>query len=212
MTRLLMVSGLICDRGLTLGDLQGMSELRFKPAYNPYTEPNMEIFGGSYHEGLRKWIEVGNFGMLRPEVLLPMGFPKDVGVIAWGLSLERYNGVSQHTFIGSWQQESNQVTENYGLEQISGSSWWKLFVAKDNCRVASAKSQNNEIQSHSKDVCSPVQDRRSYLPYFNSFNKTRGSFSARLAEPVENGLPPYWDTDDDHDCVCSQEVCSALAQ
>uniref|UniRef100_A0A251TGZ0 Putative phenylalanyl-tRNA synthetase n=1 Tax=Helianthus annuus TaxID=4232 RepID=A0A251TGZ0_HELAN len=48
-------SGLICDRGLSLGDLQGvlldffsclgMSKLHFKPAYNPYTEPSMEIFG-----------------------------------------------------------------------------------------------------------------------------------------------------------------------
>ena len=26
-----------------------MDKLRFKPAYNPYTEPSMEIFG--YHEG-----------------------------------------------------------------------------------------------------------------------------------------------------------------
>ncbi|KAL4360743.1 hypothetical protein GQ457_04G002130 [Hibiscus cannabinus] len=30
----------------------GMSKLRFKPAYNPYTERSMEIF--SYHEGLKK--------------------------------------------------------------------------------------------------------------------------------------------------------------
>ena len=28
----------------------GIKKLRFKPAYNPYTEPSMEIF--SYHEGL----------------------------------------------------------------------------------------------------------------------------------------------------------------
>ena len=27
----------------------GIRKLRFKPAYNPYTEPSMEIF--SYHEG-----------------------------------------------------------------------------------------------------------------------------------------------------------------
>ena len=27
----------------------GIEKLRFKPAYNPYTEPSMEIF--SYHEG-----------------------------------------------------------------------------------------------------------------------------------------------------------------
>ncbi|RWW31713.1 hypothetical protein GW17_00003645, partial [Ensete ventricosum] len=43
----------------------------------------------SYHEGLKKWVEVGNSGMFRPEMLLPMGLPKDVNVIAWGLSLER---------------------------------------------------------------------------------------------------------------------------
>eukprot|EP00250_Pteridium_aquilinum_P018121 c23955_g1_i1 orf=1059-2546(-) len=91
------IEGLICDRGLTLGDLMGvlneffkrlgMKRLRFKPAYNPYTEPSMEIF--SYHDMLKKWVEVGNSGMIRPEVLLPMGLPKDVSVIAWGLSLER---------------------------------------------------------------------------------------------------------------------------
>ncbi|CAH2061576.1 unnamed protein product [Thlaspi arvense] len=91
------IEGLICDRGLTLGDLigvlqdffsrLGMSKLRFKPAYNPYTEPSMEIF--SYHEGLGKWVEIGNSGMFRPEMLQPMGLPEDVRVIAWGLSLER---------------------------------------------------------------------------------------------------------------------------
>ncbi|KAH6836182.1 phenylalanyl-tRNA synthetase [Perilla frutescens var. hirtella] len=91
------IEGLICDRGLTLGHLigvlhdffsrLGMSKIKFKPAYNPYTEPSMEIF--SYHEGLKKWVEVGNSGMFRPEMLLPMGLPEDVQVIAWGLSLER---------------------------------------------------------------------------------------------------------------------------
>ena len=44
----------MCDEGLTLGDLigtlkeffsrLGLTKLRFKPAYNPYTEPSMEIF------------------------------------------------------------------------------------------------------------------------------------------------------------------------
>ncbi|KAH7282164.1 hypothetical protein KP509_35G015800 [Ceratopteris richardii] len=91
------IEGLICDRGLTLGDLMGvlneffqrlgMKKLRFKPAYNPYTEPSMEIF--SYFDMFNKWVEVGNSGMIRPEVLRPMGMPKDVSVIAWGLSLER---------------------------------------------------------------------------------------------------------------------------
>jgi len=65
----------------------GMNQLRFKPAYNPYTEPSMEVF--AYHEGLKKWIEIGNSGVFRPEMLLPMGLPPTVSVIAWGLSLER---------------------------------------------------------------------------------------------------------------------------
>lgn len=91
------IEGVVCDRGLTLGDLigvlndffsrLGMTKIKFKPAYNPYTEPSMEIF--SYHEGFKKWVEVGNSGMFRPEMLLPMGLPEDVSVIAWGLSLER---------------------------------------------------------------------------------------------------------------------------
>ena len=91
------VEGVICDKGLTLGDLVGvlhqffarlgMTQLRFKPAFNPYTEPSMEIF--AYHPMLKKWVEVGNSGMFRPEMMLPMGMPEDVNVIAWGLSLER---------------------------------------------------------------------------------------------------------------------------
>ncbi|CAG8531903.1 11580_t:CDS:2 [Diversispora eburnea] len=91
------VEGVIADRGLTLGDLigfmdtffnkMGVKNLRFKPAYNPYTEPSMEIF--SYHPGLGKWVEIGNSGMFRPEMLEPMGLDPEVRVIAWGLSLER---------------------------------------------------------------------------------------------------------------------------
>lgn len=91
------VEGVIADYNLTLGDLigvfaeffnkLGITQLEFKPAYNPYTEPSMEIF--CFHPGLGKWIEIGNSGIFRPEMLLPMGLPEKVTVIAWGLSLER---------------------------------------------------------------------------------------------------------------------------
>ncbi|XP_077286266.1 phenylalanine--tRNA ligase alpha subunit [Arctopsyche grandis] len=91
------VEGVIADYNLSLADLiqvlhdffshLGFKKMQFKPAYNPYTEPSMEIF--CFHEGLDKWIEVGNSGVFRPEMLLPMGLPEDVNVIAWGLSLER---------------------------------------------------------------------------------------------------------------------------
>jgi len=50
----------------------------------------LSLRGCSYSEELGKWIEVGNSGMFRPEMLRPMGLPEDVTVIAWGLSLERY--------------------------------------------------------------------------------------------------------------------------
>jgi len=65
----------------------GMTDLRFKPAYNPYTEPSLEIF--AFHPLLQKWVEIGNSGMFRPEMLEPMGFPKDARVHGWGIGLER---------------------------------------------------------------------------------------------------------------------------
>lgn len=91
------VEGLVADVGLTLQDLigslttyfekQGLRDLKLKPAFNPYTEPSMEIFG--YHPGLGKLVELGNSGMFRPEMLRAMGLPENVSVIAWGVSLER---------------------------------------------------------------------------------------------------------------------------
>ena len=42
-----------------------------------------------YHPVLKRKVEIGNSGIFRPEVLLPMGFPADMNVIAWGLGLER---------------------------------------------------------------------------------------------------------------------------
>lgn len=91
------VEGVLADYNITLGDLikfmeeffakMGVTGLRFKPTYNPYTEPSMEIF--SWHEGLAKWVEIGNSGMFRPEMLESMGLPRDLRVLGWGLSLER---------------------------------------------------------------------------------------------------------------------------
>ncbi|KAI9636126.1 phenylalanine-tRNA ligase [Dioszegia hungarica] len=91
------VEGVVADYDITLGHLiafmeeffrkTGNTKLRFKPAYNPYTEPSMEVF--SWHEGLGKWIEIANSGVFRPEMLEPMGLPKGVRVLGWGMSLER---------------------------------------------------------------------------------------------------------------------------
>ncbi|OAG29649.1 phenylalanyl-tRNA synthetase alpha chain [Nematocida displodere] len=91
------VEGIILGKGLTISHLMGflqlffqrlgIEKLKFKPAFNPYTEPSVEVF--AYHEEMQKWMEIGNSGMFRPEMLLPMGFAEDIRVIGWGISLER---------------------------------------------------------------------------------------------------------------------------
>lgn len=91
------VEGIVMGKGLTISHLMGLLEvffkklgiekLKFKPAYNPYTEPSVEVF--AYHPEMKRWMEVGNSGIFRPEMLLPMGFDPDTRVLGWGISLER---------------------------------------------------------------------------------------------------------------------------
>ena len=63
----------------------GITDLEFKPHYNPYTEPSFELFGS--HPETGELIEIGNSGLFREEVLRPLGV--DCDVMAWGLALER---------------------------------------------------------------------------------------------------------------------------
>ena len=63
----------------------GITDLEFKPHYNPYTEPSFELFGT--HPETGELVEVGNSGIFRDEVTVPLGV--DADVMAWGLSLER---------------------------------------------------------------------------------------------------------------------------
>jgi phenylalanyl-tRNA synthetase alpha chain len=63
----------------------GITDLEFKPHYNPYTEPSFELFGE--HPETGELIEIGNSGIFREEVLRPLGV--DCDVMAWGLALER---------------------------------------------------------------------------------------------------------------------------
>lgn len=89
------IEGFIMGKGLTLRDLMGyikefyrrmgITKIKFRPTYNPYTEPSMEALG--WNEQLGKWIELINSGMFRPEALEPYGIK--VPVIAWGLGVER---------------------------------------------------------------------------------------------------------------------------
>jgi phenylalanyl-tRNA synthetase alpha chain len=63
----------------------GITDIEFKPHYNPYTEPSFELFGR--HPETGEMIEIGNSGIFRPEMLDPLGV--DCDVMAWGLALER---------------------------------------------------------------------------------------------------------------------------
>ena len=63
----------------------GITDIEFKPHYNPYTEPSFELFGR--HPETGELIEIGNSGLFREEMLEPLGV--DADVMAWGLAGER---------------------------------------------------------------------------------------------------------------------------
>ena len=89
------IEGWVMAEDLSVRDLKGtftefyeqfgITDIRFKPHYNPYTEPSFELFGR--HPVTDELIEIGNSGMFRREVLDPLGV--DCDVMAWGLALER---------------------------------------------------------------------------------------------------------------------------
>jgi phenylalanyl-tRNA synthetase alpha chain len=64
----------------------GFQNLQFRSTYNPYTEPSLEVY--AYHEPSKKYLEIGNSGLFRPEMLEPLGV-KSKSTVAWGLGLER---------------------------------------------------------------------------------------------------------------------------
>jgi phenylalanyl-tRNA synthetase alpha chain len=65
-------------------ELARTMEVRFLPAYFPYTEPSVEMHARHPELG---WMELGGAGLFRPEVTLPLGV--EAPVIAWGLGLDR---------------------------------------------------------------------------------------------------------------------------
>jgi phenylalanyl-tRNA synthetase alpha chain len=59
-------------------------EIRFAPAYFPFTEPSVELHANHPRLG---WMELGGAGIFRPELTRPLGV--EVPVIAWGLGIDR---------------------------------------------------------------------------------------------------------------------------
>ncbi len=91
--------GIVGGEGLTIRHLIGLfrtfaegigvREIKFRPSYFPFTEPSLEAYVRHPKLG---WMEVFPGGLLRPEVLRPLGI--DVPVLAWGIGVTRLAMVS----------------------------------------------------------------------------------------------------------------------
>ncbi|MGI0140253.1 MAG: phenylalanine--tRNA ligase subunit alpha [Thermoplasmata archaeon] len=68
----------------SLAEAIGIRDLKVRPSYFPFTEPSIE--GYVRHPRLG-WIEIFPGGLLRPEVLRPLGI--EVPVAAWGIGITR---------------------------------------------------------------------------------------------------------------------------
>ncbi|TWT58241.1 Phenylalanine--tRNA ligase alpha subunit [Thalassoglobus neptunius] len=89
------VDGIVIDKNASLATLlgtletfymkMGFQQVKFKPAFYPYTEPSVDVV--VYLESRGKWIEMGGSGIFRPEVTEPLGCKHPV--MAWGLGMER---------------------------------------------------------------------------------------------------------------------------
>ena len=99
-TDFFQIEGIVLDKDINFRKLLGLlklfaveiaqaKDIKFTPAYFPFTEPSVEIH--AKHPVLG-WIELGGAGIFRPEVTLPMGV--NVPVIAWGLGIDRMAMVS----------------------------------------------------------------------------------------------------------------------
>jgi phenylalanyl-tRNA synthetase alpha chain len=65
-------------------EVAGAKEVRYVPAYFPFTEPSVEVH---IKHPVLGWMELGGSGIFRPEVTGPMGVK--VPVLAWGLGIDR---------------------------------------------------------------------------------------------------------------------------
>ena len=104
------MEGLVVDKGITLGDLQGMLDVfvkkvfgqetrtRLRPSYFPFTEPSVEVDVSCFECGGKGcsfckhtgWIEVLGAGIVNRKVLENCGIDPDVySGLAFGIGIER---------------------------------------------------------------------------------------------------------------------------
>ena len=111
------IEGLVVDRGVTMGDLQGTlamfarrmfgsdTKIRFRPHHFPFTEPSAEVDVSCFACGGKGcrfckgegWIEILGAGMVHPNVLSGCSIdPEEYSGFAFGLGVERVALLKYH--------------------------------------------------------------------------------------------------------------------
>jgi len=92
------LEGLAVDKNLKFTDLKGTLEYfvkqffgnevetKFIPHFFPFTEPSAEVLV-KWNNG--EWLEILGCGMVDPNVLHQVGYPKEYQGFAWGVGIER---------------------------------------------------------------------------------------------------------------------------
>ena len=92
------LEGLAIDKNLKFTDLKGTLEYfvkqffgedietKFIPHFFPFTEPSAEVLV-QWNNG--EWLEILGCGMVDPNVLKHVGYPKEYQGFAWGVGIER---------------------------------------------------------------------------------------------------------------------------
>lgn len=95
----MQMEGLVVDRGVSMGELNGVllsfiekmfgegTEMRLRPSYFPFTEPSVEV---DIFDPERGWVEILGSGMVHPRVLEKAGYdPERFSGFAFGMGVER---------------------------------------------------------------------------------------------------------------------------
>lgn len=95
----MQIEGLVVDRGVSMGELNGVllsfiekmfgegTEMRLRPSYFPFTEPSVEV---DIFDPERGWVEILGSGMVHPHVLEKAGYdPERFSGFAFGMGVER---------------------------------------------------------------------------------------------------------------------------
>lgn len=86
------LDGLVIESGFSFRDLLSLlkeifnrlniPQVKFKPAYFPFTEPSVEVYG---HFEKLGWVELCGAGLLRPEIMESVGIDAPAGAWVMGV-------------------------------------------------------------------------------------------------------------------------------